>query len=164
MRQKSGSKTRLSRPEITRDRIGLINKGSLVIRTLKQFYLLISQKCCTTQSYCKQRRIGSSNAQDERSPKREGSPRSRHGPMQPEQEQTRRASSVILGSTDPRAARGVRRAHRIAAAHATRQRQRLPSCCTCASAMLAKPRFYEPGNTHTDRKSKSRLNSKGLDR
>ena len=43
--------------------------------------------------------------------------------------------------------------------------RRLPaSCCTCAHAMLAKPRFYGAGTSRAGRKSKSRLNSKGLGR
>jgi hypothetical protein len=47
---------------------------------------------------------------------------------------------------------------------ATWHRRWPASCCTCAHAMLAKPRFYAAGTSCTGRKSKSRLNSKDLGR
>jgi hypothetical protein len=47
---------------------------------------------------------------------------------------------------------------------ATRHRHEPPSCCTCARAMLAKPRFWGCRADRTGQKSKSHLNSKGLDR
>jgi hypothetical protein len=46
----------------------------------------------------------------------------------------------------------------------TGQRLAPASCCTCAHAMLAKPRFYAAGTSRAGRKSKSRLNSKDLGR
>jgi hypothetical protein len=52
---------------------------------------------------------------------------------------------------------------RLCKSGGTRRGDITTSCCTCASAMLAKRDFCDAGTSCAGRKSKSRLNSKGLD-
>ena len=77
----------------------------------------------------------------------------------------RRANVGIRGRGWRRSAACADRANSRDAGEPIHAKGRGPSCCTCAPAMLAKPRFFRRGcDPSLVKKSKSRLNSKGLNR
>ena len=149
MRHKSGSKTCLSPPETSCDRAGLFLNISVVVR-IKRMFTIYYSVILKNEVIVWEGEFSPSNADRGMASPSRRCPRTAHVAMHTAAE--RMAAWHFPQSAGPLPGRsgrtfcGAGSAHKMRPAptekaHATRRRQCLPSCCTCAPAMLAKPRF-----------------------